>query len=343
MKIEKYEGNPILSPIDGDSFEGKCVLNPAVIYDEEKERFVMIYRAAGNDDAHVIRLGLATSQDGIHFDRYAHNPVFSPVKGMPDGGCVEDPRIVKIGETYFMTYAARCYAPGPYWLPDWPFPPIYIAADDVHTSDMPVFAKENVTITYLAASKDFVHWQRLGRLTESDVDDRDVLLFPEKINGRYYMISRPKFPNVEGVKMPSIWISSGTDLLHFDKPQLLFTGENDWQTERIGAGTPPMKTKYGWFFLFHGVDKRGVYRVGACLLDLHDPTKIVRKTSNWIMEPDQPFELEGIYDGCVFPTGTVLKDGTLYIYYGCADKHIGLATVNFDELLEDMMKGGTHE
>ncbi len=339
MIINKYKGNPILSPLENSEFEAKCVLNPAVIYDDKKQEFVMLYRAAGNDDAHVIRLGLATSKDGIHFKRYENNPVFSPIKGMPDGGCIEDPRLTKIGETYFLTYAARSYAPGPYWLPEWPFPPIYIEKNDVHTPDLPEFAKSNITITYLAATKDFINYQRLGRLTESDIDDRDVILFPEMINGRYYMITRPKFNNVPGVKMPSIWITSGTDLLNFEKPKLLFTGENEWQVQRIGAGTPPIKTKYGWFFLFHGVDEKGVYRVGACILDLNDPSKIVAKTDKWIMEPDTPFELEGIYDGCVFPTGTVVKDGILYIYYGCADKHIGLATVNFDELLEYIIEG----
>lgn len=73
--------------------------------------------------------------------------------------------------------------------------------------------------------------------------------------------------------------------------------------------------------------------MGAVLLDLLDPTKILARTKDFIMEPDQDFELQGIYEGCVFPTGTVVKDGTLFVYYGCADMYVGLATCNFDDLL----------
>ncbi len=338
MKINKYKGNPILSPKEGSFFEEKCVLNPAVIYDEKEQKFVMLYRAAGNDMQHVIYIGLAKSDDGIHFERCSDQPVFGPDRFAPDGGCVEDPRVVKIGDTYFMTYAARCYAPGPYWLPEWPFPPIYVTDDDVHTEDMPEFTRSNITISYLAATKDFIHYQRLGRITEPNVDDRDVVIFPEKINGKNWMISRPKFKDVPGVNMPSIWISSGDDLISWDKPELLMTGgKTDWEIQRIGAGTPPIKTEYGWFMIYHGVDAKGVYRVGAVMLDLNDPRKILARTDKWFMEPDQPFELEGIYDGCVFPTGAVVKDDTLYIYYGCADKHIGLATVNFREMIDYLM------
>lgn len=339
MLIKKYENNPILSPDENIEFEAKCVLNPAVVFDDKLDKFVMVYRAAGMDDKHVIQFGLATSDDGIHFTKCSKEPVFKANRYEPDGGCVEDPRITKIGETYFMTYAARCYAPGPYWLPEWPFPPIYTDENDVHTNDMPGFTRTNVTRTYLAATKDFVHYQRLGRITEANVDDRDVVLFPERINGKYWMISRPKFENVPGVNMPSIWISSGDDVGEFDKPELLITGgTTDWEVQRIGAGTVPIKTKYGWFLLYHGVDAKGIYRVGALILDLNDPRKVIKRTKNWFMEPDQPFELQGIYDGCVFPTATVLKDGILYIYYGCADKHIGLAFANFDDLLESVMK-----
>lgn len=106
------------------------------------------------------------------------------------------------------------------------------------------------------------------------------------------------------------------------------------KTQRIGGGTPPVKTEKGWFMLYHGVDAKGIYRVGAVLLDLQDPAKVIARTKEYLMEPDQDFELSGIYEGCVFPTGCVVKEGTLYVYYGCADQYIGLATCNFTELIE---------
>ena len=116
------------------------------------------------------------------------------------------------------------------------------------------------------------------------------------------------------------------------------TSEEWCETKRIGGGTPPIKTDKGWFMLYHGVDDKGIYRVGAVLLDLNNPSKIIARTKNFLMEPDCDFELQGIYEGCVFPTGTVVKDGTLYIYYGCADQYIGLATCNFNEIINYLDK-----
>ena len=114
MKFKKYEGNPILSPNPANQWEERCVLNPAVIYDEKKEEFVMLYRAAGNDERHQIVLGLATSKDGINFVRQSDAPAFMGAHDEPEGGCVEDPRLMKIGDLYYMTYAARASAPGRY-------------------------------------------------------------------------------------------------------------------------------------------------------------------------------------------------------------------------------------
>lgn len=333
MKLSKSALNPIFVPNPENAWEERCVLNPAVVYDEARGRFVMLYRAAGNDKRHVIRFGLAESEDGIHFTRVSDKPVFEGTQDDPDGGCVEDPRLTKIGDLYFLTYAARAYAPGQYWLPDASFPPIYTDETDIRGESLPYFAKENITVTYLAITKDFHLYKKLGRLTESCVDDRDVVLFPETIEGKYFVISRPRYENAP-VKMPSIWIAAGKDLFDLEKPTLLLTGEEWWETQRIGAGTPPIKTEKGWFLLYHGVDDKGVYRVGALLLDLKDPRKILCRTKDFIMEPDQEFELKGIYEGCVFPTGTVVKDGTLYVYYGCADTYIGLATYDFDALID---------
>lgn len=332
MFFKKYENNPILSPNEKNSWEDRCVLNPAVVYDDATEKFVMVYRAGGDELRHVIRFGLATSEDGVHFQRESDKPVFEAGQYEPDGGCVEDPRIVKLGDAYYMTYAARTYAPGRYWLDLENLSPIYLDETDVIAEELPYYAKKNITVSYLAMTKDFKNYKRFGRITEATVDDRDVLLFPEKVNGKYVLVSRPKF-KTDLVKMPSIWISFGDDLIEYGKPELLLTGEQWWETARIGAGTPPIKTDKGWFMLYHGVDDKGIYRVGAVLMDLNDPRKIIARTKEYLMEPDQPYETEGLYDGCVFPTGNVVKDGVLYVYYGCADKHVSLATADFESLV----------
>lgn len=333
MKLKKYEQNPIFTALEGNAWEERCVLNPAVVYDEARRKFIMLYRAAGNDREHIIRLGLADSGDGVTFNRCSSEPIFQSRRDEADGGCVEDPRIVKIGDTYFMTYAARAFAPGQYWLPEASFPPICLGDNDVYSKDFPEMASKNITVTYLAATKDFIRYKRLGRLTEPNVDNRDVVLFPEKVGGKYVLVSRPKFRDVPEVKMPSVWISFGDDLLSYAKPQLLFTGREWWESARIGAGAPPIRTEEGWFMLYHGVDDKGVYRVGAVLMDLEHPERIIARTKNYIMEPEHEYETCGIYNGCVFPTGNVVKDGTLYVYYGSADQFINLATADFHELV----------
>lgn len=340
MKLQKYEKNPILKPNADNQWEERCVLNPAVIYDEEKKEFVMIYRAAGNDIRHQIKFGLAKSKDGIKFERQSDKPVFDVPHNEADGGCVEDPRCVKLGDIYYITYAARAYAPGRYWLEEYKEgitrAPRFLDETDVISEEMPVFAKDNITVSYLAATKDFKTYKKLGRITDATVDDRDVYLFPEKVNGKYVRISRPKFKTSK-VKMPSVWISFGDDLIEYGPPRLLMTGETWWETQRIGGGCPPIKTKQGWFMLYHGVDDKGIYRVGAVVLDPENPEKIIARTKNFLMEPEYWYETGGIYNGCVFPTGNAVKDGILYIYYGCADTYIGLATVKFDELMDYLM------
>lgn len=250
-----------------------------------------------------------------------------------DAGCVEDARVVKFDDYYYVTYAFRPCAPGQYWK---------FAHDEVIVRDFgenaPYFLKRNMANTALAMTKDFKKWIRLGRITQSNLDDRDVILFPEKINGKYAMLHRPKewIGPQYGPKHPAIWLRYSDDLLVWNEPShLLIEGIDGGWEEKIGGSTPPLKTDKGWLVLYHGVENGGCgyYRVGAMMLDLNDPTKVLGRTKDWILEPEFSYEIDGFYKGCVFPTGNVIVGDTLYVYYGGADKYVGVATANVDELV----------
>ena len=294
MKLKKYEGNPILSPNPENYWESLVVCNPGVIYDNGV--FHMLYRAAGNDIEHLVYIGKAESTDGIHFKRVSKEPVFSPGKDSFDAGSNEDPRIVKMGSEFFVTYAFRPYFASQYWKNDY---------DQVEALE----------------------------------HDRDVILFPEKINGKYWMLHRPKdYVNANGnygTDYPSIWIKSSDDLMMWNtESKLLMKGEEDWEV-KIGGNTPPIKTDDGWFLLYHGVDANFTYRVGAVLLDLNDPTRVLYRTKDFILEPETYEETQGLYRwGVVFPTGAVVKDNILYVYYGASDQWVNLATCDFQELID---------
>jgi predicted GH43/DUF377 family glycosyl hydrolase len=292
----------------------------------------MLYRAAGNDAEHVVHLGLATSRDGYTFERQAQ-PVFSPSTDGFDAGCVEDPRIVRMGDYYYVTYATRFFPPGEYWRNDRArFKPPGCPPD------FPRVLRENATSTGLLLTKDFRTYIRAGRLTSPTVDDRDVILFPETIAGKYVMLHRPMEWVGEryGTEFPAIWVASGDDLLTLENSRLLAKAKHDWE-RKIGGNTPPIRTAHGWLTLYHGVGEDRHYRLGAMLLDLADPTRVIHRTPKWIMQPEAAYELEGLYQGCIFPCGKVVIDDTLFVYYGAADKYVALATCPLQELLEHLL------
>ncbi len=342
MKFEKFKQNPILSPLESNEWESLVTCNPGVIYDDGT--FYMLYRAAGNDSEHVIRFGLATSKDGYHFKRMSDKPVFGPSENGPDSGGVEDARIVKFDNEFYITYAYRAYPPGQYWN---------FGHDEILLpecgEDAPAAVKQNIGNTGLAVTRDFKKFRRLGRLTSPVLDDRDVIIFPEKINGQYALLHRPKqfVGKKYGVKYPSIWIKFSDDILNWEDKEshLLMTGiEGTWE-EKIGGSTPPLKTDKGWLVLYHGVENGGLgyYRVGAVLLDLENPLRIIARTPDCLLEPEFEYETKGYYNGCVFPTGNVIIDDMLFVYYGAADKYVGVATCNIHELLKFMTETPTVE
>jgi len=334
MKLQRYEGNPILSPNPDNEWESMVTTNPAAWYDENSREVSLLYRAAGTDPEHKIHFGLAVSKDGYHFERTSDQPVFSPSIDGFDAGCVEDPRVVKMGEYYYMTYACRPFPPGQYWLPM----DKRSYARPQCPSDFPKHLRANSTCTGLALTKDFQSYIRAGRLTNPMVDDRDVILFPEKVNGKYVMIHRPMTWVGEeyGASHPAMWISTGDDLLNFENRQILARAKYDWE-RKIGGNTPPIKTENGWLTLYHAVGPDNHYRLGAMLLNLEDPTRILHRTSDWLIQPEEDYELEGYYSGVIFPCGKVVIDGTLFVYYGGADKYVGLATCSLEALLDHLL------
>ena len=226
MKLNKYKNNPILKPTDEHKWENFCVLNPGVIYDDENNEFVMLYRAAGDDIKHKISLGLAKSKDGYNFTRCLDVPCFSPDDEEIDGGCVEDPRIVKIDDYYYITYAARAFAPGRYWLPN--FKEERAQWFKPQKDTVPACYRINHTVTYLAITKDFINYRRLGRITDSRIDDRDVVIFPKRINGKFVRINRP---NIDGKQYMNIAFSD--DLLEWDNEELFFRGTEKWEYMKV--------------------------------------------------------------------------------------------------------------
>ncbi|BDD02165.1 hypothetical protein [Persicobacter psychrovividus] len=328
MKLTKSDKNPILSPKKENSWESLVTCNPGAWYEDGK--FYLLYRAAGDDKEHYIHFGLAESEDGETFTRVSDQPVFSPSVDGPDAGCVEDPRIIKMDDTYYVTYAYRAFPPGQYWK---------LSYDEVTevkvAASAPAVLSKNITNTALAISKDLKSYQRVGRMTNPMLDDRDVILFPEKVNDKFIMLHRPKewVGKEYGTDHASIWIAQSEDMMDWEgKSQLLLKGEQWWE-EKVGGNTPPVLTDQGWVMLYHGVCEDKIYRVGAALLDKNDPTKVLARTKDFIMEPEFDYETDGIYKGCVFPVGNVVKDDTLYIYYGAADQYCALATCNIDELV----------
>ena len=332
MKLEKFSGNPILSPNPRRPWESLVVCNPGVIYDQGT--FHMLYRAAGNDPEHIIRFGLATSQDGFNFERAQADPIFSPSVDGEDAGCVEDPRIVKTNGHFLITYAYRPYAPGQYWLA--PDQSAYNPGD----KNLPRAFGENLTSSGLLMSEDLKTFRRLGRISDPTLDDRDAILFPEKINGQYALLHRPKewTGRKYRTKHPAIWISFGADPLRWGKDYLLAKGKFLWE-RKIGGAAPPIKHRKGWFMIYHGVDAQGVYHAGAMMLDLKDPRKVIARAPEPILSPEAKHEWEGLYPhGAVFPTGNVVVDGKLFVYYGCADKYIGVATGDLDKFVDYVLR-----
>lgn len=176
-----------------------------------------------------------------------------------------------------------------------------------------------------AESDNLLQWKRLGPLVVGE-DNKDHALFPRRIGKRYITFHR---------RPPGIWLAYSDDLRTWiDFKSIMDPRPDCWDNYRVGAGGVPIETDQGWLCIYHGYDHDRIYRLGTCLLDLDDPSRVIARPTDFILEPKDPWEIEGDVPNVVFSSANPVVDGTVYVYYGGADRGIGLTTCLLSELLE---------
>jgi beta-1,2-mannobiose phosphorylase / 1,2-beta-oligomannan phosphorylase len=242
----------------------------------------------------------AFSRDGLSIDSVGETP-FLPADEYETFG-VEDPRLTRLGDRFYFTYVA---------------------------------VSEHGISTALASTEDFQSFRRHGIIFCPE--NKDVVLFPEKIGGQYAALHRPN-PRTQ-FAAPEIWLARSPDLLHWGSHRRLLGSEVVWATAKIGAGTPPVRTDRGWLSLFHGqmrlerLGKIGPYAAAAMLLDLDDPSRVVGISPRPVMCAEQDLEQAGFVSNVVFPTGIILRGDQLDVYYGAADTSTGVARFALADVL----------
>lgn len=333
--------NPIIRPRGDEPWEANAVFNPAALYLDG--RVHLLYRALGPDG--ISRIGYASSEDGITFDVRLREPVFipntarqvpfknpfassvphAPVRGRYDPvryasgggwGGSEDPRAVEIDGRVYMTFSS---------FNGWDS--IRMSVASLSTSD---FLQRHF------------NWSGPNCLSPAHEVHKNWVLFPEKINGKFAVLHAVS---------PSIQVDFVNDIEAGGKDrglpiQSTYGAETPgregmWDSWVRGAGPPPLKTEHGWLLFYHGVDKRDPSRIkiGAMLLDLKDPTTVLYRCKEPVLSPDAPYENDW-KPGVVYACGAIVKEGTLFVYYGGGDKTVNVATAPLSRFLKELMEHG---
>ncbi|MFZ2188705.1 MAG: hypothetical protein WAV73_04045 [Candidatus Moraniibacteriota bacterium] len=309
LLLKRYSGNPILEPIAGNNWESKAVFNPAAI--REKGVTHILYRATSSDDTSSI--GYASSLDGLHIDERLSLPIYAPRESFEqkiqggNSGC-EDPRVTKIGSKIYMCYTA------------------------VDALNPPQVALTSIKVSDFVAKK--WNWEKSKLISPPGFDDKDVCILPEKVRGKYVIFHRIQ-PSIDINFFDDLKFEGGKML---EQNPILLPRKGMWDNKKIGINTVPLKTKKGWLMLYHGVSEEdSVYKIGAVLLALNDPGKVLARTKFPILEPEMLYEKVGVVPNVVFPCGMVAINSKLFVYYGGADKVVGVATMDLNKLLKSLV------
>jgi predicted GH43/DUF377 family glycosyl hydrolase len=300
--LSRYENNPILGAADMP-FTCNTVFNGSPI--KRDGRYYMLVRVEGQHGYSLF--ALARSTDGYEW-RVDHVPVMTPAAEghmqKYEVAGIEDPRITELEGRYYLTYTAFSgYGP----------------------------------VMGLAVTDDLETYERLGVISEPG--NKDGLLFPRKINGRYARLDRPI-----GNHVGSIWVSFSEDLMHWgDSEVIIAPRDGYWDSYRVGGSAVPIETEEGWLEIYHGVRMTSggpIYRAGVALLDLENPAHVISRSPVPILAPRLDYERIGDINNVVFASGAIVEDdGSVKVYYGAADTAICVATTTMDELMDVVMNG----
>ena len=346
MNVYRYEENPLITPLDvkpfHEGFEVIGAFNAGVaeyngetllllriaerpisndpnavkvpIYNVEKSVLEVVDLDINDDrydfsDTRVIRektnpagfayltsisyIRIARSTDGRNFTIDDDAFVYPSNKHETFG--IEDARVTQMGKDYYIYFSVVS--------------PLGVGESMVKTTD-------------------FKTTEHLGMIFSAE--NKDVLIFPEMVNGKYYALHRP---SLKSIGTPDIWIAESTNLIHWGNHQhLAGVRPGMWDSGRIGGGAVPFKTEKGWLELYHGATPENRYCMGAILLDLNDPTKVIARSKTPILEPEADYEVDGFFGNVVFSCGVVVNDDVVKMYYGVADTSMACAELNLQEI-----------
>lgn len=296
--VKRYENNPVLTR-DQVPYKVETVHNAGVV--KHEGIYLMLFRSHLQNGRSII--GLAESENGFSF-RVREKPFLVPATegrfAEYEEFGVEDLRICAMeGEDYLLTYSA--------------------------------YSRHGVRVA-LARTKDFGQIERVAMISQPDM--RNVVIFPGKFEGRYARLDRPH----SEISPWSICISYSPDLIHWgDSKVVMKPVPYHWDEMKIGPGATPFRTDKGWLHIYHGVFQTmsgAVYRLGVALHDLDDPSKILGVSDDWILQPEDPWEITGYVSNVVFTCGAVPEDdGSVKIYWGGADTVMCAGTAQIDDLV----------
>ncbi|MDB5264526.1 MAG: hypothetical protein JWN64_97 [Parcubacteria group bacterium] len=304
----RFEGNPILSPTQ-NAWETRSVCNAAAIDVEGSVH--LLYRAMGAENTSV--MGYARLADGLHVDERSDVPAYAPREdfekkhGKPDGnsGC-EDPRAI-----VFENRVHLCYT----------------AYDGEHETRG---AYSSISVEDFVAKR-FDAWSTPLLVTPAGMNNKDIAIFPEPVAGKFLFMHRID-PDICLDELDTLPPNRETNRCI----ELMGPRPGMWDAIKVGAASQPIKVPEGWLFIYHGVGGDHEYRLGAALLD-EAGTTVIARTVAPILEPVLPWEREGMVPNVVFSCGIVLRDDTLYIYYGGADTSLGVATLSKEKLMKKLL------